>query len=43
MKTLGNYKIWNDFLEKLNIGDMRENITIKNLDENSVCIGDIHY
>ncbi|WP_089189061.1 MOSC domain-containing protein [Campylobacter sputorum] len=42
--ALSNYKIWNDFLgKKLNIGDMGENITMKNLDENSVFIGDIHY
>lgn len=38
-----NYKIWNNFLGKnLNIGDMGENITIKDLDERNVYIGDIH-
>ncbi|CZE49430.1 MOSC domain-containing protein [Campylobacter geochelonis] len=38
-----NYKIWENFLEtKMEFGDMGENLSIDELDENSVCVGDIH-
>lgn len=42
--AFSNYEIWENFLgKKLNIGDMGENLTIKNFHEHSVCIGDIHH
>lgn len=42
--SMQNYKIWKEFLknDEMSYGDMGENITIDGLDENSVCIGDIH-
>lgn len=39
-----NYPFWEEFLglKNLPFGAMGENLTISGLDENSVCVGDIH-
>ncbi|WP_169753434.1 MOSC domain-containing protein [Campylobacter mucosalis] len=39
-----NYPLWEEFLSLKNLpfGAMGENLTIDGLDENSVCVGDIH-
>ncbi len=38
-----NYPLWEKFLnKKLNFGFMGENLSIENLHESNVCIGDIH-
>ncbi|MCW1360322.1 MOSC domain-containing protein [Campylobacter sp. US33a] len=38
-----NYILWENFLnKKLNFGTMGENLSIDNLHESNVCIGDIH-
>lgn len=39
-----NYPVWKNFLQRqeLPFGALGENLTISGLDENSVCVGDIH-
>lgn len=42
--SLENYIVWEEFLglQNLAFGAMGENLTISGLDENSVCVGDVH-
>jgi len=42
--ALSNYPKWEKYLKvkKLQYGSLSENLTISNIDENEVCIGDIH-
>lgn len=41
--SLQNYAIWSKYLKKdMKIGFMGENLCIDGLDENKVCVGDIH-
>jgi MOSC domain-containing protein YiiM len=42
--SLLNYPIWEQYLQiqKLQYGALAENLTMTNIDENTVCIGDIH-
>lgn len=41
--AIKNYPLWENFLQKkINFGFMGENLSITELDETNVCIGDIH-